>query len=155
DTPMTLDEMMAYHKLGNVRYANVLLVAGEHAYQAILDHGYTLVQARFSERGAASVSELLDHSGHQLIHFAAAMNQPADTIWSLLSSGAVIDAARHSGATPLYIAAQIGHTACVEQLLAAGATVDAARYDGATPLHAATENGQTTCVEQLLAAGAT
>lgn len=46
----------------------------------------------------------------------------------MLAQGANVDASRTDGATPLWIAAQMGHDHIVVQLLKAGAKVDAARY---------------------------
>ena len=45
----------------------------------------------------------------------------------LLSQGAVPDSRRTDGATPLWIAAQMGHDHVARQLLKAGASVDAKR----------------------------
>lgn len=46
----------------------------------------------------------------------------------LLAQGAEADPRRTDGATPLWIAAQMGHDHIVAQLLKAGARVDAARH---------------------------
>jgi hypothetical protein len=57
------------------------------------------------------------------------------------------------GATPLYVAAELGQDYEVALLIAAGADVNKARTDtGATPLHVATERGHLDVVERLLAA---
>ena len=44
------------------------------------------------------------------------------------------------GATPLYIAAQLGHDGCVAVLIQAGADVRKAVKSGHTPMQIATEN---------------
>lgn len=46
----------------------------------------------------------------------------------LLERGAKTDATRTDGATPLWIAAQMGHDHIVRRLLKAGAKVDATRH---------------------------
>lgn len=46
----------------------------------------------------------------------------------LLAQGAEADSRRTDGATPLWIAAQMGHDHIVAQLLKAGARVDSARH---------------------------
>lgn len=46
----------------------------------------------------------------------------------MLAQGAEADSRRTDGATPLWIAAQMGHDHVVSQLLKAGARVDSARH---------------------------
>ena len=48
----------------------------------------------------------------------------------LLAEGANKDAADNGGATPMIIAAEIGHAEVLKMLLAAGANKDAAANDG-------------------------
>ena len=59
----------------------------------------------------------------------------------LLAAQANVNAARTTGVTALYIAAQNGHVEVVKLLLAAQANVNAARTDGTTALDIATRNG--------------
>jgi ankyrin repeat protein len=59
--------------------------------------------------------------------------------------------------TPLYVAAQGGHTSICNQLIAADATVvnvSTATEDGQNPLYIATSCGHETCVRLLLEHGA-
>ena len=63
-------------------------------------------------------------------------------------------AVREMGVTPPHVAAQYGHTECVEALLAAGADKEAAVEGGFTPPHVAAQYGHMECVNALLAAGA-
>lgn len=68
----------------------------------------------------------------------------------LLAHGANPDTRRNDGATPLWIASQMGHDDVVRQLLKAGAKVDVVRRDGATPLFKAAHKGYTQVVIELL-----
>ena len=76
----------------------------------------------------------------------------------LISDGkAMVDkATTYNGRTPLFIAAENGHTDIVRALITDGkAMVDKARTNyGATPLFIAAQNGRTETVKVLLAAGA-
>ena len=67
-----------------------------------------------------------------------------------MAQGAEPDSRRTDGATPLWIAAQMGHDHIVAQLLKSGARVDAARHDGATALFKAAHKGHSAVVGELL-----
>lgn len=68
----------------------------------------------------------------------------------LLAEGANLNACRIDGASPLWIAAQMGHDHIVRLLLKNGAQVDAVRCDGATPLFKAAHKGYSAVVNELL-----
>lgn len=68
----------------------------------------------------------------------------------LLAAGANADVPRNDGATPLWIASQMGHDHIVKVLLQNGAYVDAVRNDGATPLFKASHKGHHAVVHELL-----
>lgn len=68
----------------------------------------------------------------------------------LLAAGANCDVPRNDGATPLWIASQMGHDHIVKVLLVNGAFVDAVRNDGATPLFKASHKGHHAVVHELL-----
>lgn len=68
----------------------------------------------------------------------------------LLAAGANADVPRNDGATPLWIASQMGHDHIVKILLQNGAHVDAVRNDGATPLFKASHKGHHAVVHELL-----
>lgn len=68
----------------------------------------------------------------------------------MLTAGAYPDTKRIDGATPLWIAAQMGHDHICKVLLQNGANVDAVRCDGATPLFKAAHKGHAAVVTELL-----
>jgi ankyrin repeat protein len=71
--------------------------------------------------------------------------------WLVKEAGSDINQAKHSGATPLYIAAETGHLAVVQWLVKeAGADVNQAMDSGATPLFIAAHNGHLTVVQWLV-----
>ena len=73
---------------------------------------------------------------------------------SLRTASALIDAESAKGSTPLYLASQAGHTACVELLLQHGAAVNKCNTeDGASPIFAASYKGHAAVVQILLEVG--
>lgn len=68
----------------------------------------------------------------------------------LLAAGANADVRRNDGATPLWIASQMGNDHIVKVLLQNGAYVDTVRNDGATPLFKASHKGHHAVVHELL-----
>jgi len=70
----------------------------------------------------------------------------------LLNNNADVNASRSdNGATPLYVAAQNGHTEVVKLLQDNNADVNASRTnDGSTPLYVVAQNGHTEVVKLLL-----
>ena len=79
----------------------------------------------------------------------AAEGRGARTLRLLVDSGALVNAARPDGVTPLWLAAQLGHAETVEALVGLGAGVDQAANDGATPAYIAAQNGNALCIEGL------
>lgn len=63
-----------------------------------------------------------------------------------------IDAQDEDGKTPLHLASEQGHIACVEILVNHGADFFLVNYLGQLPLHAAIQNGHSQCVDILLKA---
>ena len=62
-----------------------------------------------------------------------------------------VSKANNDGATPIYVAAEMGHHEVVELLLAKkGIQVNQAMDDGATPLYIAAQKGHLKIVEALL-----
>jgi ankyrin repeat protein len=82
--------------------------------------------------------------------FLAAATGQADVLQAMLSEPAAeVDCAAAGGATPLWQAAQMGHTECVQILLASGACPTTEVEDGDTPLDVATRNGNEECCALL------
>ena len=65
------------------------------------------------------------------------------------SNKADVNASKHTGATPLYIAAHQGHTEVVKLLLANKADVNARRDNGEKPIDAARRNHRAEIVKLL------
>lgn len=79
----------------------------------------------------------------------AACYNHSDVSALLLKAGAIVDAPRSDGATPLHIAARKGNADVAAVLLRAGASVDAMTTRGHTPLVAAVQFGHTDVVALL------
>ena len=77
------------------------------------------------------------------------MNKPASPHWD-----AVERAPRLHNVTPVYAAAQEGHTHVVMELIKAGADVNQASSVGFTPLYVAAQSGHEGIVALLIQAGA-
>ncbi|KAF7513434.1 hypothetical protein GJ744_008728 [Endocarpon pusillum] len=91
--------------------------------------------------------------------FTCAAKGYANIASALLKAGAdanavVEDISSMSGATPLHLAAEMGHNDVIEGLLAGGAHADARMTNDTTPIHLAATNGHLESVKQLLDAGA-
>lgn len=82
-------------------------------------------------------------------------NKDTDMIELLVKCGAAINCAISQGqATPLHVAASIGHCGTVELLLQMGANVHAKTVNGKTPLMQAVWNGCLKVVQVLISYGA-
>lgn len=116
--------------------------------------------------------DVADDAGFRPLHFAA-QNGFVDVVTLLIASGANVHArtqngfvltqivgielrwpTRHSGATPLHVAATAGHTEIIEALIAANADVNAFYAGSFTPLHAAVIRNNMTAAELLIRNGA-
>ena len=86
--------------------------------------------------------------------FIAAQEGHRELAADLLAAGALVNAAREDGVTPLHLATQQGHRELVADLLTAGALVNASFKNGSTPLYIAVKEGHREMVAVLLAAGA-
>ena len=85
-----------------------------------------------------------------LIEVGADVNKPASPYWDACGT---LDNVVHN-VTPLYAAAQNGHTHIVMELIKAGADVNRACSVGFTPLYVAAQSGHDGIVALLIQAGA-
>jgi len=85
---------------------------------------------------------------------AAARNQDAEALRSLLTAGADANAQQADGATALHWAVYRQDMAMVTALIAAGADVNAANRLGASALYIAAKSGHSSFIDSLLKAGA-
>jgi ankyrin repeat protein len=118
--------MLAVRRRGNLAVINTLLANG-------------------------AVVDTVCDGGDTALCLAAARNR-RDHVELLLARGANIN--RKAGFTPLYYAAQAGHTALVRFLLERGARVDQRIWTGTTALAAAASERAIGAVRALLRAGA-
>ena len=91
------------------------------------------------------------------LHLAASLDAPEPVLRALVEGGADPDAPNGKGYSPLYTAADHGHTAAARTLLALGASPDGAddrAFLGMTPIHVAAFGGHAEIVRMLLDAGA-
>jgi ankyrin repeat protein len=57
---------------------------------------------------------------------------------------------KSTGASPIYVAAQNGHAACIQELVIAGGDVEECNKNGVSPLQIATQRGHASCITQLV-----
>jgi uncharacterized protein len=92
--------------------------------------------------------------GMTALHWAA-MNGNAEMAQLLLYAGATVKATTRIGSiTPLYLAAEFGHSNVVDVLLKAGADAQSVAIGGVTPLMMAASSGDTDTIKSLLEYGA-
>ena len=60
---------------------------------------------------------------------------------------------KSNGFSPIYIAAEKGHAACLTQLLSNGGDVNKCDDDGTSPIWIAAQVGHAACLTQLLSRG--
>ncbi|XP_014670921.1 PREDICTED: uncharacterized protein LOC106811728 [Priapulus caudatus] len=84
----------------------------------------------------------------------AAASGHTDTVTTLLTAGASLEAGDDDGFTALILAAGSGHTDTVTVLITAGANLEVADKDGCTALMLAAGTGHTDTVTLLITAGA-
>ena len=93
---------------------------------------------------------------HGAAMYDYAMNGKSEELRELLrvATAAAIDYQEPHGGTPASMAAQEGHTECLELLMAAKADLNLANSNGVTPVGIAVSNNQVDAVQLLLALGA-
>ena len=77
-----------------------------------------------------------------------------EVVEALIATGADVNAANHSGCTPILEASCFGHLEIVQALIAAGADVNRASNQDSTPISWASQKGHLEVVRALIAAGA-
>jgi uncharacterized protein len=105
--------------------------------------------------GVLSVSRLsaADPDGTTPLHWAVHQDR-LDTVKTLISSGANVNAKNRYGVTPLLLAAQNGSVSVTEALLKAGADGNAVAPETGSVLMAAARTGNPDVIRLLLAGGA-
>eukprot|EP00727_Mastigamoeba_balamuthi_P005658 m51a1_g1711 hypothetical protein (1300) ;mRNA; f:530732-535140 len=104
----------------------------------------------------AAVDQCVESDGNCALHVACHLGS-AEIISRLLcgpDSNIYVKTRNKSGATGLYIAAEMGHLEAVHRLIEAGADVEEAAGNSLSPLIAATRAGHVAVAEALLRAGA-
>jgi hypothetical protein len=108
------------------------------------------------------VDKVLNGDKQTALHIAGCFGRAA-VVKALIEAGADVNrpaSPRTNGGnllhnvTPVYSAAEKGHTHVVMELIKAGADVNRANSEGATPLFIAAQNGHESCVALLIQAGA-
>lgn len=116
-------------------------------YECIICHEVTHVEPSAEAKG-------MPHVGVTALHAAVQVRGHNDVVELLLAEGAEVSATNSKGDTPLHLAAQGGHTACVQTLIRHGADPNSVNaMDGDTPLHRAVRNGHVASVQACVQAG--
>ena len=92
-------------------------------------------------------------SGQRETIFGAIARGDREKVERLISQGADISSQGPDKATPLHLAAMLGHSGILADLVSAGAKADTKDRDGRTPLMEASSNGHKDVVAQLLRTG--
>ena len=135
NAPLTLASMT-----GDLDNVKLLLARGAHASESALSQAVTFGYADVVQTliAAGANTELVDHNGINLLHWAAITNRPS-VIPALVQARVPINAADDFGFTPLMYAATIdfGDTAVLSELLKAGADRTIRNDEQRTPLEQA------------------
>jgi len=111
------------------------------------------------ERGfAACVEALLRHpnvdiSGWSPLFKAIIRNSPAEVRAALAAGADPNERDYRHNMTPLYVAAALGHTTCLQELLEHESTLILLNQDGKNPICIAAKNGHSPCLRYLLMRG--
>ncbi|GAB4821641.1 hypothetical protein N2152v2_008687 [Parachlorella kessleri] len=150
--------------LGNLGEVQALLAAEPGTCKAVDSHGWTALHWA-AAAGQPQCVPLLVRAGASLeargdeshtpwmakLRLPAAAGRPADLAFDPFNSH---DSKATEGATPLHVAAAMGHVECVRQLLHLQACPAAANSLGFTALHLATACNQLETLRELVRGGA-
>ena len=128
-------------------------VAARHSEGAtpllvVAQNGHTDICGLLLAHGS-DVNEVELKTKMTALHCAALYGQEA-VVEALLSWGAIVDPQAHGGGTPLDLACQQGHLACVLALLKAGASVSVPDNYGLLQIHNAAGHNRVEIVRVLL-----
>lgn len=121
--------------------------------QALLDSFYWQAIIEYKSGIKIDVTKK-DDRGRTILHWAISFRQSRQTINSLISLGADINAACNLHTTPLLLATLYGHIDLIQELLVHNANVHLATIGGISLLYIAAEQGKIDVLNALLEGGA-
>lgn len=144
---------MTYQLKQQVKYVNRRdALQGYSAYHHAVESG-CLEAVRFVDEHMGDADQK-DAVGNTSLHIAASGGHWKILKYLLKEASPKIDMRNEEWRTPLFLASESGHTACVQILLAHGAKPLLSRKDSSQPLHAASLRGHVSCIALLLKNGA-
>jgi len=144
--------MSGYHVSAAILAISMLAGCSDSIHNEAARGAVDALRARLAADPQAC--SVLNREGKTALHYAINAAQ-RDAFIVLVDSGQCdINAADHTGMTPLHCAAFIGLPAAVPTLADAGAEIDARDIYDDTPLHMAAMRGYADMVQALLGAGA-
>jgi len=144
---------MTYQLKQQLKYVNRRdALQGYSAYHHAIESG-CLEAVRFVDDHMGDADQK-DTVGNTSLHVAASRGHWKILKYILAQARPKVDLQNEEWRTPLFLAAESGHTACVQILLAHGADPLLSRKDSSHPLHAASLQGHVPCISLLLAQGA-
>eukprot|EP00924_Labyrinthula_sp_SR-Ha-C_P014283 augustus_masked-scaffold_20-processed-gene-0.12-mRNA-1 protein AED:0.44 eAED:0.44 QI:0/-1/0/1/-1/1/1/0/463 len=126
-----------------------LYLAAERGFARIVK---IILEARSSVSGNDMVDLLFNDRSSRTMEEAFMLSLTSNSIPNVpdAAAGCLIDLGNDSGKTPIFIAAEKGHSAVVELLVSYGADYNKPTYLNKTPIYAAAENGHIEVISSLL-----